>query len=93
MEEFRDLDNYYSISNEGRVKSRRSGKILKTHSDSKSKGYEYITLNYNGVKKTYQVHRLAARLLLPDPNNYPCVNHMGVKQVESCTNGLVWKCH
>lgn len=92
MEEFRDLDNYYSVSNEGRVKSKRSGKILKTHPDSKGKGYKYITLNYDGIKRTYQVHRLVAKLFLPNPCNYPCVNHKDenpnnndVKNLEWCT--------
>lgn len=90
MEEFRDLDNYYSVSNEGRVKSKRSGKILKTHSDSKSKGYEYITLNYKGVKKTYQVHRLVAKLFLPNPNNYPCVNHKDENPNNNRVGNLEW---
>lgn len=93
MEEFRDLDNYYSISNEGRVKSKRSGKILKTHSDSKNKGYEYITLNYNGVKKTYQVHRLVAKLFLPNPNNYPCVNHKDENPNNNRVENLEWCTH
>lgn len=30
--EFRDLDKYYAVSNIGRVKSKRSGKILKPRS-------------------------------------------------------------
>lgn len=90
MEEFRDLDNYYSVSNEGSIKSKRSGKILKTHFDSKNKGYKYITLNYNGVKKSYQVHRLVAKLFLPNPNNYPCVNHKDENPSNNRVENLEW---
>ena len=90
MEEFRDLDNYYAVSNEGRIKSKRTEKILNPHSDSKHKGYKYITLNYNGVKKTYQVHRLVAKLFLPNPNNYPCVNHKDENPSNNKVDNLEW---
>lgn len=90
MEEFRDLDNYYAVSNEGRVKSKRTEKILKPHSDSKKKGYRYITLNYNGSKKSYQVHRLVAKLFLPNPNNYPCVNHKDENPSNNRVDNLEW---
>ena len=90
MEEFRDLDDYYSVSNEGRVKSKRTEKILKPHSDSKNKGYKYITLNYNGRKKSYQVHRLVAKLFIPNPNNYPCVNHKDENPSNNRVDNLEW---
>ena len=90
MEEFRDLDSHYAVSNMGRVKSKRSNKILATHSDSKGKGYEYITLNYDGKKITRQVHRLVAKLFLPNPNNYPCVNHKDENPHNNNADNLEW---
>lgn len=90
MEEFRELDSYYLVSNKGRIKSKRSNKILRTHFDSKRKGYEYITLNYDGVKKSYQVHRLVAKLFLPNPNNYPCINHKDENPSNNCVENLEW---
>lgn len=46
MEEFRELDSYYLVSNKGRIKSKRSNKNTKnTFLIVKEKGYEYITLN------------------------------------------------
>ena len=53
-EEFRDLDKYYAVSNIGRVKSKRSGKILKPHLDSKRKGYKYITRPYDLHRGSYK---------------------------------------
>ena len=90
MEEFRELDSYYLVSNKGRIKSKRSNKILRTHFDSKRKGYEYITLNYDGVKKSYQVHRLVAKLFLPNPHNYPCINHKDENPSNNCVENLEW---
>lgn len=90
MEIFKRIDSYYSVSNYGRVRSSRSGKILKTHSDSKHKGYSYVNLCYNGVKKTKQVHRLVAMLFLPNPNNLPCVNHKDENPSNNCADNLEW---
>ena len=75
IEEFRDLDKYYAVSNIGRVKSKRSGKILKPHLDSKRKGYKYITLNYDGVKKSYQILRNCCNhKVCKDTNGYSYVS-------------------
>lgn len=90
MEEFRDLDDYYSVSNTGNVRSKRSGKLLKSHLDSKKKGYKYITLNYNGVKRSHQIHRLVAKLFLPNPHNYPCVNHKDENPSNNAVQNLEW---
>lgn len=90
MEEFRDLDDYYLVSNEGRVYSKRSGKILKTHPSSKNKGYVSITLNYKGVKKTYLLHRLVAKLFLPNPHNYPCIHHIDGNHSNNKVDNLEW---
>lgn len=90
MEIFKNIDTYYSVSNYGRVRSSRSGKILKTHSDSKHKGYAYVNLCYNGVKKTRQVHRLVAMLFLPNPNNLPCINHKDENPANNYVDNLEW---
>lgn len=90
MEEFRDIDEYYAVSNYGRIKSLRNNKILKLHEDSKGKGYKYISLNYNGVKKSFQVHRLVAKAFIPNPNNLPCVNHKDENPSNNYVENLEW---
>ena len=97
MEEWRDIKGYegrYQISSQGRIKSldiytidtigRRQlhrGKFLKSHYDKD--GYEKITL-YDG--KFYSIHRLVAETFIPNPNNYPIINHKD----ENKHNNMVW---
>ena len=82
MEEiWKDIKGYedlYQVSNLGKIKSlgnnkSRKEKILKPRKNNK--GYLYMSLSKNNVKKYYLVHRLVAETFLENPNNYPCVNH------------------
>lgn len=53
-------------------------------------GYERITIQNGGNKKIYYVHRLVALNYIPNPNNYPVVNHIdGNKRNNHYTN-LEW---
>lgn len=90
METFKDLDSYYAVSDIGKIKSKRNGKILALHTDSKRKGYQYVTLSYNGIKKTRQVHRLVAKLFIPNPRNLPCINHKDENPSNNNVSNLEW---
>lgn len=69
---WRDIKGYegkYQISNFGRVRNVKTGKVLKLYPNEK--GYLRIHIG----KKQYRVHRLVAIAFIPNPNNYPDVNH------------------
>ena len=99
-EEWRDIEGYeglYQISNLGRVRSLncRGHKgcigILTPRLDGK--GYEMVALYKEGKARNIKVHRLVAQAFIPNPNNYPQVNHKDenktnndVKNLEWCTN-------
>ena len=99
-EEWRDIEGYeglYQISNLGRVRSLncRGHKgcigILTPRLDGK--GYEMVALYKEGKARNTKVHRLVAQAFIPNPNNYPQVNHKDenktnndVKNLEWCTN-------
>jgi len=108
IEIWRDVPGYegsYQISSWGRVKSlpRRlrantgyyttKERIFKKYNN---RGYEEIKL-YNGddTFKNCQVHRLVAFAFIPNPNNYPHINHIDgnprnsrVENLEWCTNSM-----
>lgn len=82
-EEWRDIKGYegkYQVSNTGKVKSlnyKRTGqaKLLRPSSNEK-RGYSSVTLLKDGKQKTKLVYRLIAEAFIPNPNNYPVINHI-----------------
>ena len=99
-EEWRDIPGYeglYQVSNLGRVKSlekidargwHRKEKIL-VQIDNMH-GYYQLMLYKNKNKKKISVHRLVALAFIPNPNNYPCVNHKDENPSNNCIENLEW---
>lgn len=75
-----DFEGLYQVSNLGRAKSLpkvgsggHNGIIL---SQSKDKdGYLLVYLYADRKKVACKVHRLVAKAFIPNPNNFPQVNH------------------
>ena len=94
-EEWRDIEEYYGlyqISNLGRIKSlnyRRTGKekILKPVNTN---DYFTIELCKEGNRKRHRVHRLVALHFIPNPNNYPMVNHRNEIKTDNQVGNLEW---
>lgn len=75
MVEWKVIDDYpnYSISNTGKVKSNKTGNILKEGLGSH--GYLTIVLYKDGVGKSHTVHRLVAKYFLSEYLDSLEVNH------------------
>lgn len=58
-----------------------------------SQGYLTVILYKNGKIKNYKIHRLVAEAFIPNPNNYPCVNHKDENPSNNCINNLEWCTH
>lgn len=96
MEIWKDIKGYegiYQVSSEGRVRSldrigergyRYKGKILTPRPNKR--GYMWVVL----VGKNYAVHRLVAQTFIPNPNNYPIVNHKDENPSNNCVENLEW---
>ncbi len=101
MEEiWKDIKEYeglYQVSNMGRVKSLKrkdaSGHLLNerllsiavTHS-----GYKYVGFYKDNQGKKFKVHRLVAQAFIPNPSDYPQVNHIDEDKTNNCVNNLEW---
>lgn len=98
MEIFKDIEGYeglYQISNLGNVKSLNYGrtgkeKILKPVKNKY--GYLCVGLHKQEKLKTFNIHRLVAKVFIENPNNLPQVNHKdedktnnAVENLEFCT--------
>lgn len=84
-------ENYYQISNLGRVRSTwfKTPKILKQY--TRKYGYKTVDLNKPGEKrKLARVHRLVATAFLPNPDNKPQVNHIDYNPSNNIVTNLEW---
>lgn len=81
-------DGLYLISDEGKVFSARSEKILKA--GYSNGGYKHIELNVNGVAHKHFIHRLVAEAFIPNPDNLPVVNHKDENPANNRADNLEW---
>lgn len=84
---YKRLDSNYEVSSEGEVRNIKTGNILK---GKYKNGYKYVNLSYGKIKKTCQVHRLVASLFIPNPNNYPVINHKDENPSNNRAENLEW---
>ena len=79
----------YEISSYGRVKSNvhSTPKILKPAIYAKTHR-AYYHVNLRGVTKN--IHRLVAEAFIPNPNNYPQVNHKDKDKKNNRAENLEW---
>ncbi len=96
VEKWKNIDGYeneYQISNFGRIRSfkKHNGTNQRIMKSIKMKnGYYNITLCKNGNKKREYIHRLVAKAFIPNPNNYPFVNHKDENPSNNYVNNLEW---
>ncbi len=88
-EEWMTMVDYpeYLISNIGNVFSKKSNSILSLRLDKK--GYVRVTLGYP-KRKPVLVHRLVAIAFIPNPNNYPQINHKDTNKQNNYFENLEW---
>lgn len=98
QEIWKDVKGYeglYQVSNLGRVKSLTGnkknygiyGKILK---GINNRNYLRVSLSKNGKPKIISIHRLVAETFIPNPNNYPYINHKDENPSNNCVDNLEW---
>ena len=99
--DIKDYEGFYQVSNLGRIKSldrvvinvngKKSlykGKVLSIHYDKN--GYVKVCLNKNNKRRKFSVHRLVAEAFIPNPNNYPEVNHIDEVKTNNKVSNLEW---
>ena len=95
------FENSYEVSNLGRVRgkfrTRKSkgtstsvvrGIILNQKTDKD--GYKEVALCKDGKMHYKRVHRLVASAFIPNPNNYPIINHIDENPSNNCVSNLEW---
>lgn len=78
----------YSISNMGRVRNDKTGRILKTNTINNA-GYKLIYIQ----KRCYTIHRLVALHFIPNPKGLSDVNHINEDKSDNRVENLEWLSH
>jgi len=86
IEEFKG----YKISDIGRVKSLKRGKIIIMKQRKDKNGYLVVNLSNNGKKKLMRVHRLVLLAFTPNPENKPTGNHIDADKENNKVYNLEW---
>ena len=90
MENWKEIKDFpsYEISDKGSVRRKDTGYVRKLQL---VKGYYMILLPHkSGKNKMKTVHRLVAEAFVPNPNNYPEVNHLDLDKLNNDAANLEW---
>lgn len=103
QETWRDVPGYeglYQVSNQGNVRSvdrlvidtnrKRLYKGKQLNPILDRKGYKFVILSRQGRLKNMKVHRLVAMAFIPNPENYPEINHKDENKVNNFVENLEW---
>lgn len=82
------FEGLYEISKFGIVKSLKRKIYLS--SGINNQGYDLVTLQKNGYKKTMSIHRLVAQAFIPNPEKKPQVNHKNGIKIDNWVGNLEW---
>lgn len=89
---FDGFDGLYKVSTFGNIMSFNLSRNKKPHilSNKKDGKYHDVILCKDGKHFKVGVHVLVARAFLPNPNNYPCVNHKDENPSNNRVDNLEW---
>lgn len=83
--------NKYEISSAGVLRNALTGRIYKATYNRD--GYKWLNIRYKMEAKYTSIHRLVALAFIPNPNNYPDVNHIDCNKENNTVENLEWCSH
>lgn len=94
-EVWKDIENFegvYQISNKGRLKhiyvKDKCEKLVRLYKEKT--GYYRITLSHKNIRKKISIHRIVAKLFIPNPDNLETVNHKDFDRTNNNADNLEW---
>ena len=89
-------EGFYEVSSLGRVRSLPrvtasnilKGRLLKPNITVY--GYQQVKLCKHGTARQHKVHRLVANAFIPNPQNFPAINHKDWNTSNNTVENLEW---
>ena len=78
----------YLINELGMIKNKKTERILKTRIGAN--GYRTLTITINRKVYSRRIHRLIAIAFIPNPNNYPMIDHINRIKGDNRLINLRW---
>lgn len=90
MEQWKQIKGYdnYECSTEGRIRNKKTGRILKTQVNHN--GYKTLTLYQNKSAKNERVHRIVAGTFIDGKHYGKDVNHIDGNKLNNRVDNLEW---
>ena len=93
-EEFIEVSSFGEIKSKSRIRIDSMGRTVRKEEKILTQrlcnNYKYVHYKNGVVNKNLRVHRLVAESFLPNPNNFPCVNHKDENKLNNNVNNLEW---
>lgn len=92
MKDIKGFEDRYAITEDGEVWSYLLGKFLKPSRDTNrgKRAYLLVVLYKNKKANSKRIHRLIAQAYIPNPLNFPCINHKNGIKTDNRIENLEW---
>lgn len=87
------IRTYFEYERNGKIFRKKMRRHICSTSTAPSTPYERMTFIEGGIKSTELVHVIVARAFVPNPNNYPCVDHIDDDPKNNRADNLQWCTH